>query len=94
VATLLLAFVSFDVREAQFSRAMRITSAVPLPKATEEVAKRIDHFGLDGEHPRLTRADWMRAIAADQTQDSYWEWVTENEIMLDRLLRLADTHPK
>lgn len=54
----------------------------------EEIAKRINHFGVDGEHPSLTRADWMRAIALDQTQDSYWEWVTKNEVLAEKLLNL------
>ncbi len=83
VATLLLAFVSFDAREDQYRTAIKDAHARPLPK---EVAKRIRRFGLTGEHPRLTRANWMCDIASDRTQDSYWEWVTKNDVMVDRLL--------
>lgn len=36
-------------------------------------------FEEDGEHPVFTRADWMRAIAVDETQDGYWQWVKQKE---------------
>jgi len=66
----------------------KIAVTLPLPSESQEVAKRIERFGLDGEHPQLTRANWMRAIANDQTQDSYWAWVTKNEILAQKLLDL------
>ncbi len=86
ITTLLLAFVGFDVREAEYCMAIIAAHAAPLPK---DVAKRIRRFGLTGEHPRLTRASWMIDIATDRTQDSYWEWVTKHEVMVDRLLDQA-----
>jgi hypothetical protein len=63
-----------------------VALAVAQPDELREVAKRVQLFGIDGEHPHLTRADWMRAIASDQTQASYWEWVTKNEMLAERLL--------
>jgi len=87
VATLLLSFVSFDTREEEYCSAINAAYAVPLPK---EVAKRVRRFGLTGEHPRLTRASWMQDIASDRTQDSYWEWVTKNEVMVERVLQQAE----
>lgn len=85
MATLLLAFVSFDIREAQYCKALTAAFAAPLSK---DVAKRISRFSLIGEHPRLTRAAWMMDIANDLTQDSYWKWVTKHDFMVDRLLNL------
>ncbi len=59
---------------------------VPDKDDRDEVGKMIERYGLDGEHPSFTRSDWMRAIATDQTQDSYWEWVTKNEALANNLI--------
>lgn len=88
VEILFLALASF---EPPVIASPAVAFAVP-DDEHEEIAKRINHFGLDGEHPSLTRADWMRAIALDQTQDSYWEWVTQNEILAEKLLNLPGMH--
>ncbi len=43
VTTLLIAFVSFDSREAKYCTDINASCTVPLP---EDVTKRIYHFGL------------------------------------------------
>lgn len=93
IATLFLAFVSFDLRESRYMSDIRGALALPRPKEFEEVAKRIRRFGPEGEHPQLTRAEWMRAIASDETQDSYWEWVTKREMFVNRLVKAISPQP-
>jgi hypothetical protein len=87
VEILFVSLMGFDLSRVQASaQPVSVSKNDPAVEGAEEVSKRIEHFGLDGEHPSLTRADWMRAIANDQTQDSYWEWVTKNEMQKDKRL--------
>ena len=32
-------------------------------------------YGPDGEHPEFQRDDWRSAVAFNETQLGYWEWV-------------------
>jgi len=63
---------------------------LPSNGGRREIEKRVGRYGEDGEHPALTRAGWMRAIASNETQESYWEWVTRQEMLAARLLSLGE----
>jgi hypothetical protein len=89
VEILFLSLMSMDAAAIRPFNDKMVAFALPQPKEAQEIAKRVKRFGLDGEHPQLTRATWMRAIANDQTQDSYWEWVTKNEILAQKLLKIS-----
>ncbi|MBX6361009.1 MAG: hypothetical protein IRZ03_13120 [Acidobacterium ailaaui] len=87
LVTLLLAFANFDSREYRYRSALRNASH------SEAVTQSILRFGLDGEHPLFTRADWMRSIAAGETQDSYWQWATKQDLFVTRVMKAIGLEP-
>jgi hypothetical protein len=94
VEILFLSLMSMDAAAGRPFNDKMVAFAIPQPSELQEIAKRVEQYGIDGEHTHLTRAHWMRAIANDQTQDSYWEWVTKNEILAKKLLRLPGMSTK
>ena len=45
---------------------------------TQSAKELVGRYGIMGEHEKYSIKDWKKAIVADETRSSYWEWVSTN----------------